>query len=172
MTQHDQLHRYLFENYAVRGELETVEAKKSFPWFTLALTVFVIGGFAWGFWQGGLDVGSDLVLQWVLATGLLGALGCAIAGGHPLSILAAFVASPLTPLHPALASGTISALVEAWVRKPTHADFMALRNDVATIRGWWRNRVARVLLNFFLTSLVTAIGVWLGGARMLGKLLG
>ena len=24
MTQHDQLHRYLFENYAVRGELVTV----------------------------------------------------------------------------------------------------------------------------------------------------
>jgi pheromone shutdown protein TraB len=66
---------------------------------------------------------------------------------------------------------TISALVEAWVRKPIYADFMALRNDVATVRGWWRNRVARVLLNFFLTSLATAIGGWLGGARMLGNLL-
>ena len=158
--------------HAVRGELEAVEAKKSFPWFTLALTAFVIGGFAWGFWQGGLDVGSDLVLQWVLATGLLGALGCAIAGGHPLSILAAFVASPLTPLHPALASGTISALVEASLRKPTYADFMALRDDVQTVKGWWRNGVARILLNFFLTSLGTAIGVWTGGLKMLGTLFG
>ncbi|UNK59154.1 TraB/GumN family protein [Pseudoxanthomonas daejeonensis] len=157
---------------AVRSELEVVEAKKSFPWFTLGLTVFVIGGFAWGFWQGGLDVGSDLIVQWVLATGLLGALGCAIAGGHPLSILAAFVASPLTPLHPALASGTISALVEATLRKPTYADFMALRDDVQTVKGWWRNGVARVLLNFFLTSLGTAIGVWTGGLRMLGRLFG
>ena len=40
------------------------------------------------------------------------------------------------------------------------------------VPGWWRNRVARVMLNFFLTSLGTAIGVWLGGARMLGKLIG
>lgn len=157
---------------AVRSELETVEAKKSFPWFTLGLTVFVLGGFAWGFWQGGLDVGSDLIVQWVLATGLLGALGCAIAGGHPLSILAAFVASPLTPLHPALASGTISALVEATLRRPTYADFMALRDDVQTVKGWWRNGVARILLNFFLTSLGTAIGVWTGGLRMLGRLFG
>jgi len=156
----------------IRGELETVETRNSFPWFTVALTVFVIGGFAWGFWQGGLDVGSDLVLQWVLATGLLGALGCAIAGGHPLSILAAFVASPLTPLHPALASGTISALVEATLRKPTYADFMALRDDIQTAKGWYRNRVSRVLLNFFLTSLGTAIGVWTGGLRMLGRLVG
>jgi len=56
------------------------------------------------------------------------------------------------------------------VRKPTYADFMALRADVNSVRGWWRNRVARVLVNFFLTSLGTAIGVWTGGARMLARL--
>lgn len=156
----------------IRGELEALPGKSDFPWFTLVLSTFVIGGFAWGFWQGGIDVGSDLLLQWVLATGILGAIGCAVAGGHPLSILVAFVASPITPLHPALASGTLSALTEAWIRKPTYADFMALREDVQTVRGWWRNRVARVLLNFFLTSLGTAIGVWTGGLRMLGKLFG
>lgn len=157
---------------AIVAELESLPKKSDFPWFTILLAVFVLGGFAWGFWRGGLDVGSDLMLQWVLATGVLGAIGCAIAGGHPLSILVAFIASPITPLHPALASGTLSALVEAWIRKPTYADFMALRDDVQTWRGWWRNRVARVLLNFFLTSLGTAIGVWTGGLRMLGKLVG
>ncbi len=156
----------------LRAELETVAQKSSFPWFTLLLACFVLGGFVWGFWRGGFEVGSDLVLQWVLVTGTLGAIGCAIAGGHPLSILTAFLASPITPLHPALASGTLSALVEAWVRKPTYADFMALRDDVQTVKGWWRNRVARTLLNFFLTSLGTAIGVWTGGARMLAKLMG
>lgn len=156
----------------VRGELESIPSKSSIPWFTIVLSAFVLGGFAWGFWQGGIDVGSDLLLQWVLATGVLGAIGCAIAGGHPLSILVAFLASPITPLHPALASGTLSALTEAWLRKPTYADFMALRDDVQTVRGWWRNRVARVLLNFFLTSMGTAIGVWTGGLKMLGTLVG
>lgn len=157
---------------AIREELESVAPKSSVPWFTIVLSTVVIGGFVWGFWQGGIDVGSDLLLQWVLATGILGAIGCAIAGGHPLSILVAFVASPITPLHPALASGTLSALTEAWIRKPTYADFMALRADVQTMRGWWRNRVSRVLLNFFLTSLGTAIGVWTGGMKMLGTLFG
>ncbi|MFC3816355.1 TraB/GumN family protein [Lysobacter sp. GCM10012299] len=156
----------------IREELEALPKKSDVPWFTIILSTFVLGGFAWGFWRGGIDVGSDLLLQWVLATGVLGAIGCAVAGGHPLSILVAFVASPITPLHPALASGTLSALTEAWVRKPTYADFMALRDDVQSWRGWWRNRVARVLLNFFLTSLGTAIGVWTGGLRMLGKLVG
>ena len=156
----------------VLGQLETVRQKSRFPWMEVVIGAFLLGGFVWGFWQGGVDVGADLLLQWVLATGLLGALGCAIAGGHPLSILAAFIASPLTPLHPALASGTVSALVEASLRKPTYADFMALRDDVQQLKGWWRNRVARTLLNFFLTSLGTAIGVWTGGLRMLGKLVG
>jgi pheromone shutdown protein TraB len=156
----------------VRADLESLAEKSSIPWFTIALAAFVLGGFAWGFWHGGLDVGADLLLYWVLLTGTLGAIGCAVAGGHPLSILAAFVSSPVTPLHPALASGMVSALVEARLRKPTYADFMALREDVNTLRGWWRNRVARVLLNFFLTSMGTAIGVWIGGARILGKLFG
>lgn len=156
----------------IRESLEAKPKKSEVPWFTLALILFVVGGFAWGFYRGGLEVGSDLLLEWVLATGIAGAIGCAIAGGHPLSILVAFLASPITPLHPALASGTLSALVEAWVRKPTYADFMALRDDVQHIGGWWKNRVARVLLNFFLTSLGTAIGVWTGGVRMLDTLLG
>ncbi|MFT3756754.1 MAG: TraB/GumN family protein [Pseudoxanthomonas sp.] len=155
----------------VRTQLEAVKPKSRVPWMELTIGAFLLGGFAWGFWKGGIDVGADLIVQWVLATGVLGAIGCTIAGGHPLSILAAFIASPLTPLHPALASGTVSAFVEATLRKPTYADFLALRDDVNTVKGWWKNRVARVLLNFFLTSLGTAIGVWTGGLRMLGKLI-
>ncbi len=139
-------------------------------WITLILAALLIGGFAWGFSQG-TDVGADMVLNWILVTGTLGAIGCTLAGGHPLSIAGAFVASPLTPLHPALSSGTVSALIEATVRRPTVADFSALRDDVTSLRGWWRNRVARVLLNFFLTSFGTALGVYIAGYRIIGKML-
>ncbi|TYT23873.1 TraB/GumN family protein [Luteimonas viscosa] len=172
----DGLARHLREDDAtpdtVTAALETIKPKSKLPVMEICIGAFLLIGFAWGFASGGLDVGTDLLLYWVLWTGGLGALGCLVAGGHPLSILGAFVSSPFTPLHPALASGTVSALIEAWVRKPTYADFMALRQDVNTVRGWWRNRVARVLVNFFLTSLGTAIGVWTGGARMLARLFG
>lgn len=139
-------------------------------WIGILITVFVLGGFVYGYSQGA-EVGTDLVLRWILVTGLLGGLGCAAAGGHPLSILGAMVASPLTPLHPALSSGMVSALIEAWVRRPTVADFARLRSDVSSLGGWWRNRVARVLVNFFLTSFGTALGVWLAGWGMLERLL-
>lgn len=152
------------------AELDSLPAGSGVPWFTVFLVVFLLGGFAWGVWQGGFELGGQLLLQWALITAVGGALGCLAAGGHPLSILAAFVSSPLTPLHPALASGTVSAAVEAWIRKPTYADFLRLRDDTGHWKGWWRNRVARVLVNFFLTSLGTAIGVWTAGARLISQL--
>lgn len=151
-------------------ELNALPTPSNVPWFTIIVSVFLLGGFAWGYHQGGIELGGELLLRWALVTGVGGALGCLAAGGHPLSILAAFIASPLTPLHPALASGNVSAVVEAWVRKPTYADFLRLRDDTGTLRGWWRNRVARVLVNFFLTSLGTAIGVWTAGIYIIGRL--
>lgn len=156
---------------AVRDELRHVPEGSKVPWFTLVLIVFLLGGFAWGFAKGD-GLGAELILNWVLVTGTLGAIGCALAGGHPLSIAGAFLSSPITPLHPALASGTVSAAIEAWVRKPTYLDFLNLRDDTAHWRGWWRNRVVRVFVNYILTSLGTAIGVWAGGARLLGQLFG
>jgi len=111
----------------------------------------------------GSDIGTDMVVRWALITGSFGAVGCVLAGGHPLSILTAFAVSPVTPLHPALSSGMVSSLVEAWLRKPTVADFHTLRDDATSIRGWWRNRVSRVFLNFFLTNMGTAIGFYVAG---------
>lgn len=155
---------------SVRAELEQVPQSSSVPWFTLALAAFLIGGFAWGFSRSE-TIGLELALSWVLTTGIFGALGCIVAGGHPLSVIAAFIASPLTPLHPALSSGMVSAAVEAWLRKPTYRDFLYLRDDTASLHGWWRNRVARVMVNFVLTNFGTVIGVWIGGAAIVRKLL-
>jgi pheromone shutdown-related protein TraB len=140
-------------------------------WFGLALLVLVLAGFAWGFAQG-FDVGVDVLWAWIATTAVLGAVGALLAGAHPYSIVGAAVSSPLTPLHPFLASGMVSGAIELWARKPRVGDFEALKDDVGTLAGWWRNRVARVFLVFFLTNLGTAIGVWVGGLRMFRELAG
>jgi len=138
-------------------------------WFGYAFIAFILGGFVWACTQG-RHVVVDALTTWVLATGIGGALGCLVARGHPFSVIAAFIASPITPLHPALASGMVSAAVELWARKPRVGDFAALRDDLTHWRGWWRNRVARTLLVFFLTSLGTAVGVWIFGFRVAAML--
>jgi pheromone shutdown-related protein TraB len=154
----------------VREELESVPKKSSIPWFALILGAMLLAGLAWGVSHGGLKVGADLLLQWVLITAGLTAAGCALAGGHPLSILASAAVAPFKPFRPTIPSGAVGALVQARLRKPTYEDFMALRDDVRTVRGWYRNRVGRVLLVFMLTSLGTVIGEWIGIVRIVGRL--
>jgi pheromone shutdown protein TraB len=129
-----------------------------------------MGGIGWGFWHGGFALGADVLMQWVLFTAGFTALGCLLAGGHPLSILAGTAAAPFKPFRPGMPSGMFSALVELRMRKPAYGDFMALRDDAQTVRGWYRNRVARVVLNFMLTCFGTIAGEWLAGIRIIGKL--
>ena len=151
-------------------DLETVPEPSKVPWFTIACATLLLGAFAWGVHQGGLDLGARLVLDWIVITAVGGALGCALAGGHPLSILAAAIASPITPLIPALSSGMVSAFTEAWLRKPTYQDMLNLREDTNSLGGWWRNRFARVFVNFLLANLGTSLAVWVAGANLLHRL--
>ncbi|GAB3004799.1 pheromone shutdown protein [Arenimonas maotaiensis] len=156
-------------NPEILTALDAVPAGSNIPWFTLLLVAFLGLGFAWGFQQGGLALAGTLLLQWILITGTGGLIGCLAARGHWLSCLAAFVASPLTPLHPALSSGMVSAYVEAKMHKPTYEDLLRLKDDTTEIAGWWKNRFARILVNFILTNTGTALAVWAAGAALLLK---
>ena len=151
-------------------ELDRVPEGSKIPWLTLIFASVLLAAFGWGFYHGGFDLGAKLVFEWCLITGIGGALGSALAGGHPLSIAAAAIASPITPLIPALSSGMVSAFVEAWLRRPTYQDMLNLRTDTSTLKGWWRNRFARVFVNFVLANAGTSIGVWVAGANLIHKL--
>ncbi len=154
------------------GEISREPKPSNFgKWFGYAVIAIIIGGFVWGFSRSE-KLGLELLISWTAITATGGALGALLAGAHPLSILAAAISSPITPLHPALASGMVSGVVEAWVRKPRVEQFARLRDDVMHWRGWWRNDVTRVFLVFFLTSLGTSIGVWTAVGLSAGKLAG
>ncbi|HWG67576.1 MAG TPA: TraB/GumN family protein, partial [Rhodanobacteraceae bacterium] len=117
-------------------------------------------------------MGWHALRDWVIYTAALSALGAAVAGGHPLSILTAGVMGPLKPLRPpGLSSGVFSGMVEAWLRRPRVADFQSLRKDLLHVSGWWRNRVARTLLVFMLSNLGTIAGEYLAGIRIFSRLL-
>ena len=151
-------------------QLETLEQPSRIPWFSLILLTLLLGGFAWGYQQGGIALAGGLLLQWIVITGLGGLIGCLAAKGHWLSCIAAFIASPMTPLHPALSSGMVSAYVEAKLRKPTYQDLLDLKSDTTEISGWWKNRFARILVNFILTNFGTAMAVWVAGTVFYLKL--
>lgn len=107
--------------------------------------------------------GIDQTISWVLWTACLGAIGAAAAFGHPLAILTAFVGGPIGAMHPLLAAGWFSGLAQAYVRRPNVGDFQTLSKDVFTLKGFWDNKVTRVLLVVVLTNLGTAAGNVIGG---------
>ncbi len=111
-----------------------------------------------------------LVMTWVLITGGLSALGAAMAAGRPLTVLSAFVATPLTTLNPAIGVGMVTSAVELYLRKPNVGDFSRLRTDVASWSGWWRNRVSRILVVFRFSNLGAAIGTEVAGFQLIEKL--
>ena len=158
-----------------RSVIEPLAAKLPAPkWpkylaICVMLAIFAAIGFL--FYRNAM-MGWHALRDWVIYTAVLSALGAAVAGGHPLSVLTAAVMGPLKPLRPpGLSSGVFSGMVEAWLRKPRVADFQSLRKDLLHVSGWWRNRVARTLLVFMLTNLGTIAGEYLAGIRIFSRLL-
>jgi len=136
------------------------------PW---AIMVLIIAGFVIGFSRSP-ELGWQLVFIWVAINGGLAALGALIARGHPLTVLSAVFAAPITSLNPTIAAGMVTGLVESWLRKPRVADLENLRFDITTVKGWFRNPATRILLVFFLSNLGSAIGTWVAGFRIFGEL--
>lgn len=138
------------------------------PWILVGI---VVAGFIFGFMRNP-DFGLKLLGQWALTTGILAAVGSLAALAHPLTILATALSAPFTTLHPLLGVGMVAAGVELWLRKPTVNDFNHLRKDVTSLRGWWHNRAARILLVFILSSVGASIGFYLAGSSIFVQLFG
>ena len=141
---------------------------KLIPWVIVAA---IVTGFAIGF-QKSPQMGLGMVIDWVLINGGLSALGAALAWAHPLTIITAFLAAPLTSLNPMIGAGMVTAAMEVFLRKPKVGDFAQLKNDVTKLSGWWKNRVARILLVFFLSSMGSAIGTYVAGFSIFQRLAG
>jgi pheromone shutdown-related protein TraB len=131
----------------------------------------VLGLIVYGFFAVSAQVSLQMIQVWVLANGILAALGALLALGHPLTILTAFVAAPITSLNPMIAAGWVSGLCEALLRRPKVRDFEALPGDIVHISGFWRNRITRILLVVALSNVGSSIGTFVG-LPLMTRLLG
>jgi len=109
---------------------------------------------------GGWGQALEALKWWILINGSLSALGALIARAHPLSILTAFIAAPITSLNPAIAAGWVAGYVEFKIRKPMIRDFKAL-SKIDSLRDFWNNRVIRLLMVVALANLGSMIGTFI-----------
>ncbi|NOY14298.1 MAG: TraB/GumN family protein [Deltaproteobacteria bacterium] len=143
------------------AEITTIPPKSSFsrivPWLIPGIVVLLFIG---GFFFGNRDQLADAATAWILANGLLSAFGALLAWGHPVTILSAFVAAPLTSLNPTIGAGFVTGFVQALVAPPTVRDMEQVGEDLVTLKGWWQNRLARVMLVFLFSSIGSAVGTF------------
>ncbi|ARI78224.1 TraB/GumN family protein [Halobacillus mangrovi] len=113
------------------------------------------------------EAGTQQTISWVLWNGTFSAVGTAAALAHPLAILTAFVAAPITSLNPLIAAGWFAGFVQAYFRRPNVADFDTLSEDVTSVKGFWRNKVTRILLVVILANIGSSLGTFIGGADVI-----
>jgi pheromone shutdown-related protein TraB len=138
------------------------------PWL---IPVIILALIAVGFFRIGAEVSLSMLLRWLLLNGSLAALGALIALGHPLSILASFFGAPIGTLSPVISVGLFSGVIEAIMRKPRVSDTETLVDDVASLKGIYRNRITHALLVFFLASLGGAVGNFISIPALAGLLI-
>lgn len=152
------------------AEIERIPEKKLssriISWAFPAILAILIG---YGFLSG-VQEGLSHLSTWLLWNCGLSALFTIFAGGHPLTILAAFIFAPLGTFSPVLSVGMFSGIVEAFVRKPQVKDFELITDDLFTLKMYWKNKALRVLTVFVLSSLGGALGNLIAGWGLLRNL--
>jgi len=134
------------------------------------IPVLMLGLFAWIASQGDLASLKEAAITWLALNAVLAALGAAIARGHPLAILTAAIASPITSLNPMLAAGWFAGLVQLKVAAPSTKDLQAfLKLDRLSL--FWKNKVGRVLLVTAFANLGSTAGAWIAGSAIISSIL-
>ena len=132
----------------------------------------IMAMFIAGFFYGGAQAGKDMIIWWIAANGILAGIGAIIALAHPVTIVTSMLAAPLTSLNPMIAAGWVSGLVEAFSRRPKVKDLEKLPEDILSVRGFWRNKVTRILLVVVFTNLGSSIGTFVAFPVIVKLLLG
>ena len=110
----------------------------------------------------GLNEAGDNALFWILANGIPSAIGALIALAHPLTILTAFLAAPVTSLSPLIGAGYVAAFVQVYFQPPLVKDFQSVADSARKFSMWWKNKLLKVLLVFILASLGSVLGTYVG----------
>lgn len=151
-------------------ELATLPQRSRFvrmiPWAMPLVLIAVIAGFVAN--GDGVDWVRFFTI-WTVANAVFAAIGCILARGHPLAILTAAAASPITSLNPALAAGWFAGYVQLKVAEPT-ADDLQQFLKLDDFSAFWSNPAGKVLLVTALTNLGSMAGAWVAPVILLGGL--
>ncbi|MCF0241145.1 MAG: TraB/GumN family protein [Treponema sp.] len=151
----------------ISSEPKKSAAGKIIGWI---IPLIIIALIVLSFIFGGKEKGIESVSQWIFWNAALAGIGTIIAGGHPLTVLSAMISAPITSLCPLIGCGFVTGIVQASVCKPKVKDMETLTDNTSSLKGFYKNRILRVLLVFLLSSLGSSIATFVGGAALFANL--
>jgi pheromone shutdown-related protein TraB len=149
--------KYLDKKRPISNLLEVPKKRNYISYLKYIIPASFMVILSFGLYFRGLETVLDILLLWIIINGGFSALGTLLAWGHPLSIGVAFIAAPLTSLHPAVAAGWFVGLIEAKMRSPRVKDFESL-SQLTSFKGFYTNRVTHLLLVVAFANIGSIIG--------------
>ena len=122
------------------------------------IPIAIVALFILAFVQG-IDIKGGLI-DYVIFAGTGAFLGSLLSGSKIQSAIVAFLVAPITVIHPLLAAGWFSGLVEGKLRHVGWDDLHSLA-DFESFRDLWHNQLFRAILVVLGTNLGCTIGVLL-----------
>ncbi|WP_296857486.1 TraB/GumN family protein [uncultured Methanobrevibacter sp.] len=139
------------------SDLEVIDDKKGIPWTKIILAMipilFVVIFFL--AFINGINITWNLYEFFAISM-LMGFIGSILSGSKLISAIVGGLVAPLTIIHPLLAAGWFSGLVEAKYRKVRQSDIKNLAH-MESFRDLWGNNIFRILLVVVGTNLGVSI---------------
>lgn len=151
--------------------ISVVPKKRHIPWLKIISALFILS-VAFIFvllLLSGIPWQQLLVALTVLFViqGLMSALFVAIVGGHWKSVATAFFSAVTALIHPLVAIGWLTGLVEATQRPPTMEDLSTLLGNeddslLDTLKGMYKNRLFKAITVAAVANVGALLGTFIG----------
>jgi pheromone shutdown-related protein TraB len=146
------------------NEISSAPVKKKSYWgWIIPITIMVLIGLTFSL---NPQSGVDSIIKWVLINGTMSAIGTALVLGHPLAILTAFVAAPISSLSPLLAAGWFAGLAQLFASKPKVDDLTRMGDDILSFKKAFKNKALKVLWVTAMANIFSSIATFIAASSI------
>ncbi|AWG42791.1 TraB family protein [Candidatus Borreliella tachyglossi] len=128
--------------------------------YFIAISIIVL--MSSSFYFKGFDFAYQNIKLWTIFNALFAGVAALLLRANIITIFTAAVGAPIFSLIPFIGTGMVAGLAEAYINKPKIKDFEDLQEDLANIKGYFKNRVTKILLIIFFVNIGSAIGTIVG----------
>ncbi|AYE36285.1 TraB family protein [Borrelia turcica IST7] len=114
------------------------------------------------FYFKGFDFAFKNLELWIILNASFAGIAALLLRANIITIFTASIGAPIFSLIPFIGTGMVAGLVEAYINKPKIKDFESLQEDLTNIKGYFKNKVTKILLIVFFVNIGSSIGTIVG----------